>query len=452
MDETIKAKESESDFAPEQLAAWVGLDWADQEHEISLYDVATGEIESYSLKHRPEVLQAWLGKLRSRYVGRRVAIVLEQSRGAILYALMNHDFVVLYPVNPQSLASYRKAFYPSGGKDDPVDAELLMEMVRKHPKRFRPWLPEDEETRSLRLLVEGRRKLVNQQTRLTNQITSHLKNYYPQALDLVGEINSLQACEFLRRWPTLEKLKMVRPATLKKFYMSWGRPKRETIEQRVEAVAAAIPLTRDAAVVLAGSMMVKALIHQLAPLIESIEQFDDEIKQLFAKHPDRFLFESLPGAGQVLAPRLLAAFGADRDRFETAAEVQNLSGIAPVIERSGKQYWVHWRWNCPKFLRQTFHEFAAQTVISCDWAKAFYDRMREKGKGHHAAIRALAFKWIRIIFRCWKSRIPYQEAIFLDAIQRRGSELSKRAQTITELRTAKRLARRSAQIAESPCE
>lgn len=452
MDETNKAKKSENEFAPEQLAAWVGLDWADQEHEISLYDVATGEIESYSLKHTPEVLQEWLGKLRLRYGGHRVAIVLEQSRGAVLYALMNNDFVVLYPVNPQSLASYRKAFYPSGGKDDPVDAELLMEMVRKHSKRFRPWLPEDKETRSLRLLVEGRRKLVNQQTRLTNQITSHLKNYYPQALDLAGELNSLQACEFLRRWPTLEKLKMARPATLKKFYMSWGRPRRETIEHRVEAVAAAIPLTRDPAIVLAESMMVKALIRQLAPLIESIEQFDDEIKQLFEKHPDRSLFESFPGAGQALAPRLLAAFGADRDRFEMAAQVQNLSGIAPVIERSGKQYWVHWRWNCPKFLRQTFHEFAQQTVIYCDWAKAFYDRMREKGKGHHAAIRALAFKWIRIIFRCWKSRIPYQEGIFLEAIQRRGSELSKRAQTITELRTAKRLARRSAQIAESPCE
>lgn len=193
----------DSRLASEQLVAWIGLDWADNEHQISSYDIASGQVETYALKHTPETLQRWLDDLRKRYTGGKVAVVLEQSRGAVLYALMSCDFVLLYPVNPQALASYRKAFYTSGAKDDPRDATLLMEMVRKHPERFRAWMPEDPDTRSLRLVVEARRKLVNQLTRITNQLTNNLKSYFPQAIEWAGELNSRQACDFSstgRRW------------------------------------------------------------------------------------------------------------------------------------------------------------------------------------------------------------------------------------------------------------
>src|SRR6267142_1553493 len=391
----------------QEIALWVGLDWATEEHKICSYDTATREVQSQSIKHSAEGLQQWLADLRKRSGGAPVAIVLEQSRGAVLYALMSCDFLVLYPVNPQSLASYRKAFYTSGAKDDPDDALLLMEMVRKHPDRFRAWKPEDEETRTLRLLVEGRRKLVDQMTGLTNQLNSALSNYFPQALDWVGELYSLQACDFLQRWSTLSKLQRVRPEVLRKFYFRHGRPKAETIEQRIREIKKGVPLTSDSAVITTGSMMVKAIVAQIRPLIESIEEYDQQIKQLFQKHPDRPVFESFPGAGSALAPRLLAAFGADRERWSSAAEVQMFSGIAPVTERSGKSCWVHWRVACPKFVRQTFHEFAGSSIVWCKWAKGYYKSLRERGKSHHAALRALAYKWIRILFACWKNRTPY---------------------------------------------
>jgi transposase len=197
------------------IAAWVGLDWADQQHQVCLYDVATSQVESSRLEQSAEALQEWLGQLRARYGGAKVAIVLEQSRGPVLYGLMSCDFVVLYPVNPESLANYRKAFFPSGAKCDPSDAALLMEMVRKNPERFRLWMPGDAETRSLQLLTEGRRKLVNQKTSLTNQLTSLLKGYYPQALEWAGELDSEQACDFLEKWPTLADLQKAKPARLR---------------------------------------------------------------------------------------------------------------------------------------------------------------------------------------------------------------------------------------------
>jgi transposase len=411
----------------EEIALWVGLDWATEEHKICSYDTSSGEVQSQSIKHSAEALSQWLADLRKRCGGTPVAVVLEQSRGAVLYALMSCDFLVLYPVNPQSLASYRKAFYTSGAKDDPDDALLLMEMVRKHPDRFRAWKAEDEETRTLRLLVEGRRKLVDQMTSLTNQLNSALNNYFPQALAWVGDLDSLQACDFLQRWSTLSKLQRVRPEVLRKFYCRHGRAKKETIETRIREIKKGVPLTTDSAVITTGSMMVKAIVAQIRPLIESIEEYDQQIKQLFQKHPDRSVFESFPGAGSALAPRLLAAFGADRERWSSAAEVQMFSGIAPVTERSGKSCWVHWRMACPKFVRQTFHEFAGSSIVWCKWAKTYYKSLRERGKSHHAALRSLAYKWIRILFACWKNRTPYDDEVFMRSLAKRGSHLFGRA-------------------------
>ncbi len=163
--------------------------------------------------------------------------------------------------------------------------------------------------------------------------------------------------------------------------------------------------------------MVRLLAQQLSALLPALVEIDQAIAQLFAQHPDQPLWDSFPGAGEVLAPRLLAAFGADRQRYQKAAEVQQFSGIAPVTERSGKSGWVHWRLACPKFLRQTFHEFAAHSRRWSPWAQAYYEQQREKGAEHHAALRALAFKWIRIFYRCWQDRTPYDEQRYLQALE-----------------------------------
>jgi transposase len=159
----------------------------------------------------------------------------------------------------------------------------------------------------------------------------------------------------------------------------------------------------------------------LHPAIESIARLDKEIEERFNVHPDMAIFDSFPGAGPALAPRLLAAMGSDRGRFESASEVQKYSGIAPVTNRSGKHVWIHRRFACPKFLRQTFHEFAGQSIKFCTWARGYYDMKRRGGLGHHAAVRALAYKWIRIIFRCWHDRVHYNEEIYIRALHNKGS-------------------------------
>ncbi|MFM0150482.1 transposase [Paraburkholderia sp. RL18-085-BIA-A] len=166
-----------------------------------------------------------------------------------------------------------------------------------------------------------------------------------------------------------------------------------------------------------------ALVAQLRTVLTAIDWFDRETPAVAGTLPDYALFQDLPGAGRQLAPRLLVAFGEQRDRFHGADELQKYSGIAPVTERSGKKSWVHWRWQCPKFLRQTFVEWAGQTINKSFWAGAYYRQQRARGSSHPAAVRALAFKWIRILYRCWQTRTPYDETTYLNALRKRGSPL-----------------------------
>ena len=405
----------------ETFVAWIGVDWADEGHAVCEYEVEGAGKRRYEIEHGSESLQDWISQLRKRYAGKAVAVVMEQARGGLIYALMGCDFITIYPVNPQSLAKFRKALYPSGAKSDPPDAELLEEMVRQNRDRFRAWAPGDEQTRSLQLLTEARRKFVDDMTALTNQVTSALKTYYPQALDWAGDLGGEQACAFLTKWPTLAVLQKARAFRIREFYEKYGRPQREMLNERIKQIEKALPLTKDSAVTMAGVMMVQTLVTQIEPLRLAIAKYDDEIARIFQQHPDRAVFESFPGAGKVLAPRLAAAFGADRDRFQAALEVQELSGIAPVTERSGKSKWVHRRWACPKFMLQTFHEFADQARKLCAWSKLYYNQLRMRGKEHHAAVRALAYKWIRIMFRCWKDHKPYDDAVYVNSLHLRKS-------------------------------
>jgi transposase len=339
---------------------------------------------------------------------------------------MEHEFIVLFPVNPRTLKRFREAFAPNGAKDDPGDAGLLLELLSKHEDRLHRWSPDDAETRAIMRLVEARRKAVDLRTRLTNQLTSELKGYFPQALSWAGELDAQLATDFLQRWPTLKAVQSEKAQTIRKFYYGHNCRRAELIEQRIEEIRCAVPLTNDPAIVETSTLNALMLARQIEALRPSIAQYDKEIARRFSAHPDAQLFESLPGSGAVMAPRLLSAFGSRRDRFQAASEVQEYSGIAPVVKRSGKQSQTVWRWGAPKFVRQSFHEFARLSIRSSAWASAYFQLQRERGKSKHAAVRALAFKWIRIIYRCWQKRMPYNEAQYVQALIDRGSPLASR--------------------------
>jgi transposase len=407
------------------LAALIGLDWADRHHDIALQVVGSPTLEMTRLAHTPNAIASWLASLAARFHGRPVAIALETSRGPLVHALLEAPWVVLYPINPRSLHRFRQVFTPSGAKDDAPDARLLLELLAKHRDQLTPWVPDDPATRTLRTLVEHRRTVVGLRTQLLQQLQATLKSYFPQALDWTGtDLASPLASAFLTRWPTLAALQRARRATIEQFYRAHGSRRRARLALRLDAIATAMPLTTDPAIIEPNVLLVQSLVGQLQALGAGLAQFDAAIAAAFAAHPDAALFQTLPGAGAALAPRLLVAFGTDRTRYASATDVQQRSGIAPVTVRSGQTCHVHWRWSVSTFLRQTFHEFAHHSILHTAWARAFYHTQRAHGKSHHVAVRALAFKWIRILWRCWQDRVPYDDARYVRALVQRGSPVS----------------------------
>ncbi len=428
------------------FAAFVGIDWADREHAVHLYDAGLQRPESRTLEQSPEAIDVWAENLRRRFYGKPVAVALEQSRGPLVYALMKYPHLVLFLINPKQLASYREAVAPSGAKNDPNDARLLCEFLFKHQPRLRAWKPDDVTTRTIRVLAEERRNAVGERTRLTNHLRQKLKECFPQALKLVGA--ALHVPSFLKllaKYPTLKEIQRASPRTLAAMLPrrrktrddgdQAGAAQRTTAaaaagnkrgldDPRIQALRQAVPQVTDAALLIASRIAIGKLVAQIAVLNEAIDEYDRELDQLMQQHPDAKLFQSLPGAGRALAPRLLAALGADRERFATAADVQQASGIAPVTAQSGKSHSVRRRRACPRFLKQTFQEFAEHSLKGSSWARAYYQLLRkQRNARHHAAVRALAFKWIRIIHRCWKDRTAYNEQQYLARLRQTNSPL-----------------------------
>ncbi len=399
------------------FAALVAIDWSDQEQVWAMEITGQEKIQTGSFAHTPEAVEAWAAGLAERFGNQCVAVAIEQSRGPLVFMLAKYSHLVIYPVHSSTLANYRKSFRPSGAKDDPLDAGLLLDILARHREKLRPLRPDTVETRTIHFLVEERRKIVDQKTACTNRLTAHLKMYFPQALNWFGEIGSPIAVAFLERWPTLAAIQKARATTIRQFYSSHNsRTGGDSLDQRVEEIHKAIPATNDLAVITGYSVAVLAWIGFLKQLLHAIKDYDQRIEALAKAHPDYALMKSFPGVGPVIAPRLIAALGSQRDRYESAYQIQCYSGIAPVVSASGKKHHVHCRWACPAFLRQTFHEWAQHSMASSQWARDYYERQRSKGKGHNTAVRALAFKWIRILFRCWRNNVPYSELVYTRSV------------------------------------
>jgi transposase len=408
-----------------KFAAFIGIDWADRKHDVCLQVAGTDTCELSVLEHRPTVIDAWARRLRERFAGRPIAVCLELSQGPIVSALLEHDIFTIFPVNPSTLAKYRRAFTPSRAKDDPTDAALALELLRRHPEKIVPLRRESANMRALRRFIEARRDLVQDRVRVTNRLTYTLKAYFPQVLDWFRDKETDVFAAFLERWPSLPDAQRARRETVVGFFHEHNVRRASVIERRLDAIKSERPLTSDLAIIEPALHIVAALLPQLRALSAGIARLDDQIAARCRALPDFRLFADLPGAGPVFTSRLLGAFGEQRDRFPDAAAFQKHTGIAPVTERSGNKNWVHWRWACSKFLRQTFVEWVASSIPHSFWARAFYESHKAKGASHNATIRSLAFKWIRVLFRCWVDRVPYDESRYLSALQKRHSPILK---------------------------
>jgi len=405
----------------------IGLDRSDKKADLYLIDTHTGKQWAQTIDTAPEALHDWLTQLRQQYPQARVGLILEQPALNLIGFFESVDWITLCAINPISLQKFREAFVTSRAKNDAKDAQYLAELLFTHHHKLKVWKPEDPQTRLLQQLVRHRRAVVDERTGLSNRLKALLKQYYPQALHLCGEeLWRPLATDFLLKWPSLQKVQKARPETLRQFYYLHGSRSQKLIDRRLALVEKAVPLTDEPALVESFAMRIQLVCRELRLAVSAIKAYDRQIARVFATHEDHALFDSLPGAGPTLAPRLLATLGSQRDRLPARQHLHQSSGIAPVTKQSGNKRHVHRRYLCSKFERQGWHEYAKESILWCCWAAAYYWQQREKGCPHHTAVRALAYKWQRVIWRCWQDRTPYDDARYEAVLRKRKSPLVKR--------------------------
>ncbi|MFC7339698.1 transposase, partial [Haloferula chungangensis] len=379
---------------------FVGIDRSDATIDLCILD-ANGDCPAYSkISSAPETLLPWALSLKANLPpGEIIALCIEQPCQNLIHFFSQFDFLRLYLVNPAVLKKYRESLSASRAKDDRRDANALALFVHERHARLEPWLPTDPLADQIALLAEKRRQLVDVRTSLTNKLTQALKDTFPQALHLVGrDLFSPLACAFLTKWTNLQALQKARPSTITQFYSTHRSRRPKVIKERLELIDQSVALCVSENILEVYHELILGLVRQISAAQTGIKRFDQLIKARTDQHKDARIFKTLPGAGAAFASRLLGFFGSDREKYSSAAAVQKHSGVAPITKQSGKMRFVHRRYACNKFWRQTFVEWAGQTVIKSLWAKAYYQQQKDKGQRHQTILRSLAYKWQRILF------------------------------------------------------
>jgi transposase len=335
-----------------------------------------------------------------------LACIIETAHGLLITALLEAGLPV-YPVNPKTVDRHRK---PAGAKTDAIDAYLLARTGRSDFADLRRLRSESALIQELKTLTRDQESLIEEQTRLVNQLTACLKTYYPVALTLFSKLQRPASLAFLQAYQ--EDITLLLQQAKHRRLADVGQRMWEQLQRP--------SLQADAITTRAKSRLMLALVQQLRLLHDQLAAYDKEIARLFQAHADQPIFSGLPGAGKRLAPRLLAEWGDDRSRYASAASVQALGGTSPVPFESGKHTSVQQRHACIKPLRNALFQFAWQSTFQEPWAEAYYQRKRQEGKTHSMAVRALSNLWVRIIFALWRKHEPYQAATFLAAQQAHG--------------------------------
>lgn len=392
---------------------YVGIDWADDHHDVCITDDSAQTLASFRIPHTVEGFQSLHDKISAQKADpKEVLVALETSRGLLVYGLLQHGYPV-YAINPKAVNRYKDRHILSKAKSDAVDAASLAHLLRTDRQRFKPLLPMPEDYRLLDRLCLDLRKIVEEKSRLMNQITSSLKEYYPQAVGLFSETDSPICTAFLQAFPDPDTLLACKKTRFVAFFKKQRYPRPELIDtlwQKVQAPS----VKADPVVARAGRLRLLALVDQLIIVRNHLRGYEKEVKAILDTLPESKNLPTLPGIDKRLVPELTAALGPNQPdtpkRFEGAHELSTLAGCAPITQASGKWKKVRIRQACVKPLRRTFYNWAQASMIKCKWAKAYYEYRKNQKHPHATILRGLGQKWAKILFALWSSGQDYDEA------------------------------------------
>jgi transposase len=406
----------------EQCKLFGGFDWAKEDHDIVVVN-GTGTI-MVDLSF-PDTAEGW-ALLREKLVAQvgqdlsHVAVAVETRHGPAVERLLQLGCRV-YPINPKSAQRFRERKAANGSKTDFLDAWSMADALRTDGHGWRCLEPDDPMTQELRLVTRDQVHLIEQRTALANQLQEALHEYYPAALEAFDEWTTPGPWAFVIAFPTPSACVRAGKRRWEKFLHANRLYRPETYPKRLEIFARADCFAGPPAVTNAKSRLAVALAKQLHVLQRQLQEYAEAIAKLFAEHPDHDVFGSLPGAGSKLAPRLLSEFGQNRQRFPDADSIRCYAGTAPVIVQSGQNRWVKFRRGCNKHLRAAVHHWADLSRAKCVWADTYYQHKRQQGMTHARALRCLGHRWLKILWKMWVTRTPYNEAYHTRNQVRHGS-------------------------------
>lgn len=392
---------------------YIGIDLSDKFFDICITNSFGDVISRSRFDFDDHGFSAFLCELQEHGVSsQNCAMGLENPRSRLVDFLIQREFTVLL-TNPKSIARYRESRIASKAKSDQADAQLIADYIKEHHKSLRRISLPDETIRELSLLLEDRDRLVQQKIKFSNQLTSTLKEYFPQALDMFSCITNKSALEFLERVDTFTQLKSLSTAETEQLLVDCGINRRDSKERFYSIMEKPVSQVSQA-VIRAKVRLKNAVLNHLVLLTEQINGYQKQIQQIMDETPYGDLFRSLPGADYILAGKLLVLYSS-RD-FHSANEVQSLCGTVPYTVRSGQSKAVRFRRGCSKLGRKTFHQLAFSSLRGCQWSKKRLSQKRKEGKGLHHSLRCLANSWVKVTFAMWRDKTPYDESKYLVSV------------------------------------
>lgn len=387
----------------------IGIDWASDKHDVCVLD-GTGTIRlAFVIPHTAAGLAELVRRLQRYGAPADLPIAIERPSGLLVDTLGEAGFPVV-PVHPNALKASRPRYTAAPGKSDPGDAYILADLLRTDGHRFRPLRAPSDQTKALRAASRTRDDLVATRVQLANQLRSLLESFWPGAATIFADVDSPIALDFLDSYPTPDSAARLGEQRLARFLQRAAycgrRPALELLE-RLHAAPRGLagPLERET-----KGQLVRALVAVLRPLVAQLRELEGLSTAQLAQHPDGALLQSFPRTGTVNAAQILAELGEDRRRFPTAEQLAAEAGIAPVTHTSGKHRAVACRFACNKRLRQALTTWADNSRHAHPWARAVYGAARARGCDHPHAVRILARAWVRVLWRCWQNRTPYDPA------------------------------------------
>jgi len=389
--------------------SFVGIDRASEQHAVCVLDDDGQPVGTFSIAHSREGFDRLVDRLAALGEPARVPVAIERPDGRLVDRLLEAGHPVV-PVSPNAIRAWRESEVVSGAKSDPGDAEVIAEYLRLRRHRLGALRPFSEETKALRAVVRARGDLVDQRTAVHNQLEACLDAFWPGAKAVFSDVTTEIALAFLERYPTPGAARALGEKRMQAFLTKHGYSGRKPAAELLARLAEAPAGIADGPEAEARRDALWGYVRVIRALNSSIKDLTRSVAAHLGEHPDGAVFTSLPRSKKVNAAQMLAEWGDCREAYEGPEAVAALAGASPVTKKSGKHEAVHFRWACNKRFRVAVCTFADNSRHASPWAAAVYQRAIDRGCDHPHAIRILARAWIRVIWRCWIDRTPYEPA------------------------------------------